>query len=115
MLSALCDLSGDKVPSPNGFTMAFWHFDWDFVKDEVMGFFSVFFANGKFERSLNATFLALIPKKGGVEDLKNFGLIRLVGGFYELLAKVLKNRLKKVVGKVIFEFQNAFVEGRRGV
>ena len=34
----------------------------------------------QFEKSLNAAFLVLIPKKGGVEDLKGFRLIRLIGG-----------------------------------
>ena len=36
-----------------------------------------------------------------------------MGGFYELVAKMLANRLKKVVGKMISKFQNAFVEGRQ--
>ena len=65
---------------------------------------------GKFIKSLNATFLVLVPKKGGVEDLRDFNL---VGNFYKLLAKVLANRLKKVMGKVIMESQNAFVGGRQ--
>ncbi|RVW68827.1 LINE-1 retrotransposable element ORF2 protein [Vitis vinifera] len=36
-----------------------------------------------------------------------------MGGLYKLLAKVLANRLKKVVGKVVSSTQNAFVEGRQ--
>ena len=35
------------------------------------------------------------------------------GSLYKLLAKVLANTLKKVMGKVITESQNAFVEGRQ--
>ncbi|RVW75952.1 hypothetical protein CK203_051802 [Vitis vinifera] len=31
-------LNDDKASSPDGFSLSFWHFCWDFVKDEVMGF-----------------------------------------------------------------------------
>ena len=53
----------------------------------------------------------LIPKKGGAEDLRDFRPISLLGGLYKLLAKVLANRLKKVIGKVVSLDQNAFVMG----
>ena len=76
-------------------------------------FLGVFYGLGSFERSLNVTFLILVPKKGGPEDLKNFRLISLVGGLYKLLAKVLANRLKKVVGSLILNFQHAFVAGKQ--
>ena len=78
-----------------------------------MGFLGVFYGLGSFERSLNVTFLILVPKKGGPEDLKNFRLISLVRGLYKLLAKVLANRLKKVVGSFILNFQHAFVVGKQ--
>ena len=35
------------------------------------------------------------------------------GGLYNLLAKLLANRLKKVIGKVVSPYQNAFVMGRQ--
>ena len=37
-----------------------------------MNFFRQFHETGRFVRSLNATFLVLILKKGGAEDLKDF-------------------------------------------
>ena len=45
--------------------------------------------------------MVLTPKKGGAEDLKDFRPISLVGSLYKLLAKVLANRLKKVMGKLV--------------
>ena len=36
-----------------------------------------------------------------------------MGSLYKLLAKILANRLKKVVSKVVSPTQNAFVEGRQ--
>ena len=113
VLAALTDLGKDKAPGPDGFTMAFWLYGWDVVKLEIMGFFREFHERGRFVKSLNATFLVLVPKKGGVEDLKDFRPISLVGSLYKLLAKVLANRIKKVMGKVISEPQNVFVEGRQ--
>ena len=56
--------------------------------------------------------MVLLPKKGGVEDLGDFRPISLLGGLYKLLAKVLANRLKKVIGRVVSPDQNAFVTRR---
>ena len=50
---------------------------------------------------------------GGGKDFKDFIPISLVGGLYKLLAKVLDNRIKKVVGKVVSSPQNAFIKGRQ--
>ena len=78
-----------------------------------MEMFKEFHEHSSFLKSLNNTFLVLIPKKGGTEDLGDFRPISLLGGLYKLLAKVLVNRLKKVVGKVVSPAQNAFVMGRQ--
>lgn len=48
-----------------------------------------------------------------VNGLKDFRPISLVGGLYKLLAKMLANRLKGVVRKLVSEFQNVCVEGRQ--
>ena len=113
VFSALSDLNGDKAPGPDGFPLSFWQSCWEFVKEEVMGFLKEFHEHDKFVKSLNSTFLVLIPKKAGAEDLRDFRPISLMGGLYKLLAKVLANRLKKVVGKVVSSAQNAFIEGRQ--
>lgn len=55
----------------------------------------------------------MVHKKGETKDLRDFIPINLVGGLYQLLVKVLANRLKKVVGKVVSSSQNAFVYGRQ--
>ena len=55
----------------------------------------------------------LIPKKEGAEDLRDFKSISLVGSVYKLLAKVLANRLKLVMGEVISDSQQTFIQGRQ--
>ncbi|RVW14277.1 Transposon TX1 uncharacterized 149 kDa protein [Vitis vinifera] len=106
-------MNGDKAPDPDGLTVAFWQNAWDFTKEEIMEMFKEFHEHNSFVRSLNNTFLVLIPKKSGAEDLGVFRPISLLGGLYKLLAKVLANRLKKVIGKVVSSAQNAFVMGRQ--
>ncbi|KAJ9689584.1 hypothetical protein PVL29_014988 [Vitis rotundifolia] len=106
-------MNGDKAPGPDGFTTAFWHICWDFAKEEILDMFKEFHKYGSFLKSLNNTFLVLIPKKFGAEDFGDFKPISLLGGLYKLLAKVLANRLKKVVGKVVSNAQNAFVMGKQ--
>jgi hypothetical protein len=46
-------------------------------------------------------------------DLKDFRPISLVSGVYKIIEKVLANRLRKVVEKIISKPQNAFVKGRQ--
>ena len=111
--TTISGLKSDKAPGPDGFPLAFWSFSWDFVKDEVIGFFKEFHDNSRFVKSLNTTFLVLIPKKQTVEDLKDLRPISLVGGLYKILSKVLANRIKAVMDQVISKAQNAFVEGRQ--
>ena len=111
--AAISGLNSEKAPGPDGFPLAFWSFSWDFVKNEVLGFFKEFHEQGRFVKQLNATFLVLIPKKQNVEDIKDLRPISLVGGLYKILTKVLANRIKRVLDKVISKSQNAFVEGRQ--
>ena len=109
-MSSLC---GDKAPGPNGFTLAFWQDCWDVVKSEVMSFFRDFYNTGCFKRSLNATFVVLVPKKGELKSSRISGLLAWLGALYKLLAKVLAKRLKKVVGSLVSDFQHVFVWGRQ--
>ena len=75
--------------------------------------FSEFYEYGSFVRSLNATFLSLIPKKVNAVEVKDFRPISLVGSMYKILAKVLANRLSVVLAAVISPSQNAFIQGRQ--
>jgi hypothetical protein len=87
-------MEGDKVWGPDGFSIAFFQVCWEVVKEDIMKIFREFHAEGKFEASLNSTFISLTPKITGASEMKDFCLISLVGSLYKIIAKVLANRLK---------------------
>ena len=105
--------NGDKAPGPDGFSMGFFQFCWGIIQLDVMAVLNYFHGLCSFEKSLNATFVSLIPKKTDALEVKDFRSISLVGGTYKILAKLLANWLKVVLPKIISSSQNAFVQGRQ--
>ena len=101
IFEVIMEFNGDKSPRPNGFPMAFFQPCWGTLKSDIMAVFHHFHVIGQFEKSLNATFIALIPKKATTVEVKDFRPINLVRGVYKILAKVLATRLRMVLGEII--------------
>ena len=72
-------MEGNKAPGPDGFTIAFFWSCLAIVKDDLMHLFNSFHEHEMFEKSLDAIFTALIPKKIGQLEVKDFRPISLVG------------------------------------
>ena len=93
--------------------MTFFQKCWQVVEVDVMAFFGEVFKYCKFEKSLNATFISLIPKKVDALNIQDFRPISLIGSVYKILANVLANRLALVLDGIISEAQNSFIGGRK--
>lgn len=52
--------------------MAFYHDCSDVVAKDIMKVFHEHYTYGKLEKSINASFIALIPKRVGVVEVKDF-------------------------------------------
>ena len=65
VLRVVKELEGDRALGLDGFSMAFYHHCWGVVERDVLAMFEEFYRHSKFEKSFNATFIALIPKKNG--------------------------------------------------
>ena len=68
-----------------------------------MAFFDEVYEYCKFERSLNASFITLIPKKINASNIRVFLPISLIGSVYKLLSKVLAVRFRGVLDGLIFD------------
>lgn len=105
--------ASDKAPGPDGFPMSFYQNFWEMLKVDIMNTIRHFHEHQVFEKSLNATFVALIPKKTEAVELRDFRPISLIGGVYKIITKLLAERLKKVINKLVNKYQMAFIKGRQ--
>ncbi|GJX68153.1 RNA-directed DNA polymerase, eukaryota [Tanacetum coccineum] len=72
-----------------------------------------FEASGSIPRGCNSSFITLVPK---VEDplvIGDFRPISLIGSQYKIIAKILANRLSRVLPSVVGEVQMAYIKGRQ--
>ncbi|KAF3652347.1 hypothetical protein FXO37_17559 [Capsicum annuum] len=103
----------DKAPGLDSYTMGFCIKCWEILKHDIMEGLHNIHSQEVFEKSFNSTYITLIPKKNGANELKDFRPISLVGSFYKLISKVLTERLKKVVENLVDSQQMAFIKGRQ--
>lgn len=105
-----CD--GNKAPGPDGFNMLSIKKGWRFMKKDIMVFLGEFHRNNKLTKSLNSTFITLIPKVDNPMGLTDFRPISLIGIMYKILSKVLASRIKMTIPVVVGEVQSAFSGGK---
>lgn len=67
--------------------------------------------NKQMLKSMNSTFLVLIPKKEGANNLDQFKPIALCNVVYKIITKLIVERLKPFLGTLISKEQGGFVEG----
>jgi len=72
-----------------------------------------FFETAQLPKTMNMTWVTLIPKKEVAVDILDYRPISMVGSVYKVIAKILSRRLKGVVADLIGETQTAFVSGRQ--
>lgn len=67
---------------------------------------------GSFLKSINHTFITLIPKVKNLERVSEFKPIDLCNVIYKIISKVIANRLKPLLNSIISETQSAFTADR---
>ncbi|GJR76960.1 putative RNA-directed DNA polymerase [Tanacetum coccineum] len=85
----------------------------DFNEGEIWDAIRGWFAdNTEITKGCNSSFVTIIPKVADSIGLGDFRPISLIGCYYKIIAKLLAERVKRVVGKVVGDVQNAFIKGR---
>ncbi|GJY96332.1 RNA-directed DNA polymerase, eukaryota, reverse transcriptase zinc-binding domain protein [Tanacetum coccineum] len=111
--NAIWDCGSDKSPGPDGFTFAFFKEFWNMLKSDVVDFVQHFFNSGTLPRGCNTSFITLILKVPNPMVVSDFRPISLIGAQYKIIAKVLANRLARVIDTIISQEQSAFIKHRQ--
>ena len=86
---------------PDGFTVDFYQFFWDIVKEEVREIVEESRKSKRILKAFNATFLTLIPKEQGTNSPEKFRPISLCNVILKIITKVIANRLKPLLPLLI--------------
>jgi hypothetical protein len=103
----------ERSPGPDGWTSEFFIFFFDLVGVDLLQLVEDSRLKGKISRSLNATFLVLIPKKDNPRTFFDFRPISLCNLIYKLISKVISNRIKPFLGKEPFGGTARILKGQK--
>lgn len=110
---AMRHMHPDKAYGPDGLNPPFYQNFWNIIGKEVFECCRNWLQGNFFPADLNNTNVVLIPKKENACCLKDLRPIALCNVLYKIVAKVLANRLKRVLPHLISENQSAFVPDQR--
>ncbi|XP_071727135.1 uncharacterized protein [Rutidosis leptorrhynchoides] len=106
------DCGSTKAPGPDGLNLQFYKLFWEITKGDLLSALNWFWENEDISRGCIASFLTLVPKKQVTLGLGDYRPISLIGSYYKIVAKILSNRLRKVLPNLIGPEQSVFLSGR---
>ncbi|CAC5382434.1 unnamed protein product [Mytilus coruscus] len=102
-----------KTPGPDGITAEFYLFFFNELKHVLLYIYQSIEENEELSRSMRYGNINIIFKnKGDQSDLKNFRPISLLNVDYKILARVMANRFKYVLPKIISPNQSCCILGK---
>lgn len=110
--SALYSFKKDTVPGNDGLPVEFYRAFWPLIGAELVEVYQESLNKGELPATMRTGLVTLLYKKGKKEDLANWRPITLLSTDYKVLAKVITERLKRVVGTVVQPDQTCGVPGR---
>ena len=98
-----------KAPSPDGFPTLFYKQLWPMVGNDVVKAVTSFLILSSMPKKVNNSLIVLIPKISNPTTVNHFKLIRLCNVVYKIILKLLVEKLRPLLDKIISPTQSAFI------
>lgn len=105
-------LPNDKSLGPDGFTNEFIKGCWPLIALDFYNLCQAFFDENLCLRSINSSYITLIPKKDHPQGVSDYRPISLLNTSLKLLTKLLANRLQGKIKSLIHKNQYGFIKSR---
>ncbi|XP_019181390.1 PREDICTED: uncharacterized protein LOC109176414 [Ipomoea nil] len=99
-------------PGPDGIQAAFYQDFWDIVSNPITDLVNQALTTGRVPVGILESFVTLIPKKDNTESAADFRPITLLNVVFKIITKVVVNRLRPLMDKLVGPHQNSFLPGR---
>lgn len=112
---AILELDEKKDCGPMGLSVKFLKFNCQLISAILANFFNAIFKSGIMPRSWSHAFLAPIPKKGNLLDVKNYRGIAMQSAVPKIFDKLITNCIYSSVETIIPTNQHGFVRNKSTV
>ncbi|KAK3562046.1 hypothetical protein QTP86_025228, partial [Hemibagrus guttatus] len=111
-LQALAESTGGKAPGIDGLPVEFYKFFWKELGEGLLEVLEESCRERCLPLSSQRTVITLLPKKGDLQDIKNWRPVSLLCTDYKVMSKALANRLRDIMDSVIQTDQTYCVPSR---
>lgn len=111
--NALQKMECGKSPGIDGLPVDFYKAFWQDLGQDLLEVLNECFASGWLPTSCRRAVITLLPKKGDLNDVKNWRPVSLLSSDYKILSKTLANRLSEAIEQVVHPDQTYCIPSRR--
>ena len=112
LYAALQSMQGKKAPGIDGLTVEFYKASWNILAQDILDVFDESLESGSLPLSCRRAVITLLPKKGNLQDIRNWRPVSLLCTDYKILSKVLAKRLRGTMEQILHQDQTYCVLGR---
>ncbi|XP_056172129.1 uncharacterized protein LOC130139353 [Syzygium oleosum] len=113
ILRVLKGFNDFKAPGPDGFNSLFYKSAWHIIGKDIEEAIMEFFSSKRMLKSINSTLITLVPKVQNPSFLKEFRPISCCNVIYKIISKLVAERIRCMLPKIVGFNQTAFISGRQ--